>query len=77
MAIKELIKTLGLTFVAQEVKKHPHTVRRWGDGTHTPRTVEEFRTLYLLSGGRVTPNSFFPISQWEKELSESDKPKNK
>ena len=56
---RELAEVLGC---------NPATVSRYCTGARLPRTAEEYRRIYLATDGQVTPDSFFPMSEWADEL---------
>lgn len=52
----------------------PTTVRRWClppsvADSRRPRTTEDYRAAFIVSGGTVTPNSFHDVERWRAELS--------
>lgn len=44
------------------------TISRYCTGQRWPRTEAEYKAIYLATDGQVTPDSFFPMSEWAEEL---------
>lgn len=62
-------KEMGIrcTDLMSMIKCSPAKAHRILTGKRKPQD-EDYRTLFFESDGVITPNSFHPISKWEKEL---------
>ena len=49
------------------VHRSRQTVCRWARGQRTPHE-EDMRVIYLATDGQVTPNDFYPLEQWRRQL---------
>ncbi len=53
----------------------PSTARRWclpagSAEARRPRSAEDYRAVFLVTEGAVTPNSFYDIEEWSADLSQ-------
>lgn len=55
----------------------PSTTRRWcmpgaDPESRRPRVSEDYRAVFLVTGGTVTPNSFHDMDAWRADLQRAE-----